>query len=225
MPFPLAGLVVPLLKVAGPYIARAGAEWAWEKGKSLIREAAVSKRDSAPATVNARAIEELGLGSGLGLAASSKWRAQQLISADVIQKWTKQLLESQQQITQYNGAMRSAQMVLDANRIGRDIRTGAATQKTFAELARATDRLERAKMPFEIDKQNKDNEIAAAANRAEARSLELEVENNKVLKDIRDNLKKEAADPFLNQIALRLASNAKPPRAAPPQPGKDGRPF
>lgn len=225
MPLPLAGLIVPALKVAGTYVATEVVRWGINTAKESFRQATGNVGPVAPSLVRLGAIANLGAGRGGSLIADSAMRGIQLSAANTTQEWTRALVASQQQILQYNGVMRSEQMALEAARIGRDIRRGAATQESFTELARSQELLERARLPFEVAKQNADNKIAAAANLEAAKLLELQIENSRTLKEIRDNLKKEAADPWLNQIALKLAQQAGPPRAAPPQRGKDGGAF
>ncbi len=221
MPLPLAALAGWAIKAGGTYVAGKVIEWGIDKAKSVVNQSINNVGPVAPDLVRGAAIAR---GQG-GAVLDSELRGRQLSFSNTVADWTRSLVASQQQIVQYNGVMRSAQMSLEAERIGRDMRKGALTQGSYSELARSQDRLERARLPLDIAKQNADNKIAAEANNAAAAALELQIEMSETLKEIRDQLKKEAADPFLNQIALQLARQAGPPRAAPPQRGKNGGAF
>jgi hypothetical protein len=221
MPLPLAALAGWAIKAGGTYVLTKAVEWGIEKARNVANQAFNNVGPVAPDLVRGAAIAR---GQGRSVV-DSELRGRQLSFSNTVADWTRSLVASQQQIVQYNGVMRSAQMSLEAERIGRDMRKGAATQSSFSELARSQDRLERARLPLEIAKQNADNRIAAAANREAAALLEKQIEMSQTLKEIRDNLKKEAADPWLNQIALQLARQAGPPRVAPAQPGKNGGAF
>lgn len=135
----------------------------------------------------------------------------------------KALLDSQQKIVQYNGAMRDASMRLETDRIARDIKTGRMTQESYTDAAKSQNRLENAAQPWEVWFTNLSNQIQSGLS--DAASTLIEDFNGSIvgqtilrLGDAADQ--KPTQESFLNGLALELAAQNGPKRNAPPQDGR-----
>jgi hypothetical protein len=89
-----------------------------------------------------------------------------------IQEWSRQLVESQRHLAQYNGTIAGATAQLDADRINRGINRASQTSESFKELTESQSRLEDASQPFAIAWQNASNNVMDAINGVAASFLE-----------------------------------------------------
>lgn len=209
--------MIPIVAMLGKTLLTAGMSYIASRASNLKQEALGNGGPQAPTSVGL--LSSLS-GFGLKLNLASEGLSKLSSIPNTVSNWSKSLLDSQQQIVQYNGAMRMSSLYLSTQRTARDIKQGQLTSDSYSSLNQSQNRLERANLPFKIAKQNIENKKAAIANNRTAEQLEALAKSSvgkAILKmgDAAD--KNNTQEPFLNSIALSLAQKNGSQRAAPAQ--------